>query len=101
MGFFFFPSTQVLATLVCLIFSIPSLQWDRPIEHFETFSGCMEVTKHEWLVPSLQIIALCFRLFGVVVFVLVFKFPGERKTPQTVNDTFTDEFPSKHASSGE
>ena len=40
---------EVLATLVNLMFAIPCLQWDRPIDHFETFSGDMEVTKNEWL----------------------------------------------------
>jgi len=37
-----------IATLVSLIFAVPSLSWDRPEQHFEAFSGQMEVTKAEW-----------------------------------------------------
>ena len=51
LGFLFLSSTpfKVLATLVSTMFTIPSLNWENPIDHFETFSGAMEVTKHEWL----------------------------------------------------
>ena len=27
---------------------------DQPIDHFETFPGCMEVTKHEWMERGLE-----------------------------------------------
>lgn len=37
----------VLATLVSLIFSVPDLDWTKPSEHVEAFSGCMSVTKAE------------------------------------------------------
>lgn len=40
---------KVLATLVSLLFALPGLPWEKPIKHLETFSGTMEVTKHEWL----------------------------------------------------
>jgi len=39
----------VLATMINMVFSIPHLQWDQPIDHVETFAGSMEVTKHEWM----------------------------------------------------
>lgn len=42
--------TQVVATLVPLLFGIPGLSWDAPADHFECFAGEMEVTKAEWRV---------------------------------------------------
>ena len=36
--------------LVSLLFGIPGLSWDSPIQHFEAFSGEAEVTKAEWRV---------------------------------------------------
>jgi len=48
------PLSEVLATLVSMMFSIPHLNWDQPIDHFETFAGCMEVTKHEWMERGLE-----------------------------------------------
>ena len=42
--------TQVVATLVFLLFGIPALSWDAPTDHFECFVGEMEVTKAEWRV---------------------------------------------------
>ena len=42
--------TQVVATLVSLLFGIPGLSWDAPADHFECFAGEMEVTKAEWRV---------------------------------------------------
>jgi len=34
---------------VNLVFSIPNLDWEKPIDHLETFAGDAEVTKHEWM----------------------------------------------------
>ena len=48
------PHTEVLATLVSMVFAIPGLEWDEPIDHIETFAGAMEVTKHEWMDSCLQ-----------------------------------------------
>ena len=36
---------KVFATLVSLMFQVPGLDWTQPLEHFECFSGDMEVTK--------------------------------------------------------
>ena len=41
--------SEVLATMVTAMFAVPGLQWDKPGHHLETFAGCMEVTKHEWM----------------------------------------------------
>lgn len=35
--------------MVTAMFAVPGLQWDKPGHHLETFAGCMEVTKHEWM----------------------------------------------------
>ena len=35
--------------MVTAMFAVPGLQWDTPGHHLETFAGCMEVTKHEWM----------------------------------------------------
>lgn len=32
-----------------LVFSIPNLDWEKPIDHLETFAGDAEVTKREWM----------------------------------------------------
>lgn len=40
--------TQVIASLVALLFQIPGLDFSQPIDHFEAFSGKMSVTKGEW-----------------------------------------------------
>ncbi|CAK9087531.1 Uncharacterized protein SCF082_LOCUS41379 [Durusdinium trenchii] len=39
---------MVIATIVALVFGIPGLDFERPIDHFETFSGTMAVTRGEW-----------------------------------------------------
>lgn len=38
----------MLAVLTSLLFSIPGLDWERPTQHVEAFSGCMAVTRGEW-----------------------------------------------------
>ena len=38
----------MIATIVALVFGIPGLDFERPIDHFETFSGTMAVTRGEW-----------------------------------------------------
>ena len=45
---------EVLATLISLLFAVPGLSWDSPIDHFECFSGKMEATKAEWRVSGMQ-----------------------------------------------
>jgi len=41
-------SLEVFATIVSLLFQVPGLQFDKPLDHFEAFSGKMSVTKGEW-----------------------------------------------------
>ncbi|CAK9009789.1 unnamed protein product, partial [Durusdinium trenchii] len=41
----------VIATLVGLVFAVPGLDFEKPIDHFEAFSGSAEsmaVTRGEW-----------------------------------------------------
>ena len=40
--------------LVNMVFSIPDLNFEKGWDHMETFSGDMEVTKHEWLDRGLK-----------------------------------------------
>jgi hypothetical protein len=42
---------KVIATLVSLLFAVPGLDWEKPSQHVEAFSGCMSVTKAEWEDP--------------------------------------------------
>lgn len=42
---------EVIATLVGLVFAVPGLDFEKPIDHFEAFSGSAEsmaVTRGEW-----------------------------------------------------
>ena len=53
-----------------LLFSIPNLNWDHPTQHVETFSGAMEVTKHEWMDGRWRNIVFKKGLVGVVFLIL-------------------------------
>ena len=37
-----------MAALVSLLFAVPNLDWHEPLDHFESFSGGMAVTRAEW-----------------------------------------------------
>lgn len=41
-------SFEVFATLLSLLFQVPGLGFEKPLDHFEAFSGKMSVTKAEW-----------------------------------------------------
>ena len=41
------PQSQVVTLIVSLIFQMPGLKWDSPVDHTELFSGCMTVTQGE------------------------------------------------------
>ena len=47
---------QVFATLVHLLFSVENLNFDKMIDHVETFAGQMSCTRAEWSVtcPKVQ-----------------------------------------------
>lgn len=53
---------QAVATLVSLLMALPGLDWDRPIEHLECFSGDMSVTKAEWQARCPCVCCLAVRL---------------------------------------
>ena len=39
--------SEVIGTLLTLLFSVPTLDWDKEITHVETFAGCASVTRGE------------------------------------------------------
>ena len=41
-------SNEVFATVLSLLFQVPGLEFNKPLDHFEAFSRKMSVTKGEW-----------------------------------------------------
>ena len=61
-------SAQVFATLVSLLFQVENLDFSKPIDHFECFSGDMSVTKGEWADPR-QNISMADTLTGYLMII--------------------------------
>ena len=40
--------SQVVFTLVSLVFSVDALDWSSPSDHVETFAGQMSISRGEW-----------------------------------------------------
>ena len=58
---------EIFATILTLLFQVPGLEINKPLDHFETFSGKMSVTKGEWndsdLNPKCVFVGSCFVCF--------------------------------------
>ena len=39
---------QVLLSLCSMVFSLPHLKWDEPIDHLELFAGVCSISRGEW-----------------------------------------------------
>lgn len=54
----FSPPAKVFAILVTLLFAVDNLDFSKPLDHFEAFSGDMSVTRAEWADARLKVSGL-------------------------------------------
>jgi len=52
-----FSLAQVFATVIQLLFAVDKLNFDKCLDHVETFAGAMSVTKAEWLETRMYLVA--------------------------------------------
>ena len=54
----------MFGTLLSLLFQVPGLDFEKPLDHFEAFSGKMSVTKAEWQDAHIQFIGITIWVLG-------------------------------------